>query len=87
MEEKEEVHTELSAETKAALSVLIKELDEILRSPKLTDRQKVISIEALLYTWIVANKLPVWEVKRVDDSVSIKIPLEGTRKKDTERKD
>jgi len=42
-----EASTELSAETKAALCVLIKELDEILRSPKLTDRQKVVSIEAL----------------------------------------
>ena len=72
----EEVHTELSAETKAALCVLIKELDDILRSPKLTDRQKVVSIEALLYTWIVANKLPVWEVKRVDEFMAVETSSE-----------
>ena len=75
-EEFEEVHTELSAETKAALCVLIKELDEILRSPKLTDRQKVVSIEALLYTWITANKLPIWEAQREGDFVTVEMPSE-----------
>ena len=70
-----EASTELSAETKAALCVLIKELDEILRSPKLTDGQKVVSIEALLYTWITANKLPIWEAQREGDFVTMEAPM------------
>mgnify|MGYP007013801660 CR=1 FL=1 len=70
-----EASTELSAETKAALCILIKELDEILRSPKLTDSQKVVSIEALLYTWITANKLPIWEARREGDFVTMKAPM------------
>jgi len=74
-EEFEEVHTELSAETKAALCVLIKELDEILRSPMLTDSQKVVSIKALLYTWIAANKLPIWEARREGDLVTMEAPM------------
>ena len=45
---------------RAALSVLIAELDDILRNPTLSAERKVEKIEALLYTWIVANKLPVW---------------------------
>jgi len=49
---------------KALLSILIAELDEILRNPSLSAEAKVEKIEALLYTWIVANKLPVWEVCR-----------------------
>ena len=73
-EEFEEVHTELSAETKAALCVLIKELDEILRSSMLTDSQKVVSIKALLYTWIAANKLPIWEAQREGDLVTVEMP-------------
>lgn len=48
---------------KAALSTLIAELDEILRNPSLSAEAKVEKIKALLYTWIVANKLPVWEVR------------------------
>jgi len=74
-EEFEEVHTELSAETKAALCVLIKELDEILRSSMLTDSQKVVSIKALLYTWIAANKLPIWEARRERGLVTMEAPM------------
>ena len=49
---------------KALLSILIAELDEILRNLSLSAEAKVEKIEALLYTWIVANKLPVWEARR-----------------------
>ena len=49
---------------KALLTLLIAELDDILRNPTLSAERKVEKIEALLYTWIVANKLPVWEVRR-----------------------
>ena len=51
---------------KALLSILIAELDEILRNPSLSAEAKVEKIEALLYTWIVANKLPVWEVQKIE---------------------
>jgi len=52
--------------SKALLTLLIAELDDILRNPTLSAERKVEKIEALLYTWIVANKLPVWEVCRED---------------------
>ena len=58
----EQAKGELS--NKALLSILIAELDEILRNPSLSAEAKVEKIEALLYTWIVANKLPVWEACR-----------------------
>ncbi len=48
---------------KAALSVLIAELDSILRDTRIPAERKVEKIEALLYTWIMGNKLPVWEVR------------------------
>ena len=51
---------EIGLEAKAALSVLIAELDLILRDTRIPAERKVEKIEALLYTWIVANKLPVW---------------------------
>ena len=51
---------------KAALSVLIAELDSILRDTRIPAEQKVEKIEALLYTWIMGNKLSVWEVRRED---------------------
>ena len=50
-------------DSKALLSLLIAELDDILRDSKLSAERKVEKIEALLYTWIVANKLPIWEVE------------------------
>jgi len=48
---------------KAALSVLIAELDSILRDTRVPAEQKVEKIMALLYTWVMGNKLPVWEVR------------------------
>jgi len=56
-----EIKADLTA--KAALSVLIAELDSILRDTRIPAEQKVEKIEALLYTWIMGNKLPVWEVR------------------------
>jgi len=50
-------------DSKALLTLLIAELDDILRDSKLSAERKVEKIEALLYTWIVANKLPIWEVE------------------------
>ena len=58
-------HAGLSAEAKTALSVLISEIDEIIRS-SMNAEEKVERVMALLYTWIVANKLPIWEVRRED---------------------
>ena len=54
---------ETGLEAKAALTILIAELDSILRDTRTPAERKVEKIEALLYTWIVANKLPVWEVR------------------------
>ena len=56
-----EIKADLAA--KAALSVLIAELDSILRDTRIPAERKVEKIEALLYTWIMGNKLPVWEVR------------------------
>ena len=50
---------DLSAEAKVALSMLISQLDEIIRS-SIRAEEKIEKIEALLYTWIVGNKLPAW---------------------------
>lgn len=50
---------DLSAEAKVALSMLISQLDEIIRS-SIRAEEKVERVKALLYTWIVGNKLPVW---------------------------
>ena len=58
---------------RAALSVLIAELDDILRNPTFSAERKVEKIEALLYTWIVANKLPVWEVRRENGFVMMEV--------------
>ena len=49
----------LSAEAKVALSMLISKIDEIIRS-SIRAEEKIEKIEALLYTWIVGNKLPAW---------------------------
>jgi len=54
---------EIGLEAKAALAILIAELDSILRDTRIPAERKVEKIEALLYTWIVANKLPVWKVR------------------------
>jgi len=54
---------EIGLEAKAALTILIAELDSILRDTRIPAERKVEKIEALLYTWIVANKLPVWKVR------------------------
>jgi len=59
--------------SKALLTLLIAELDDILRNSTLPAEQKVEKIEALLYTWIVENKLPVWEVRREDGFVMIEV--------------
>ena len=59
--------------SKALLTLLIAELDDILRNPTLSAERKVEKIEALLYTWIVANKLPVWEVRRENGFVMIEV--------------
>jgi len=64
---------EIGLEAKAALSVLIAELDLILRDTRIPAERKVEKIEALLYTWIVANKLPVWEVRRENGFVMIEV--------------
>ena len=49
----------LSVEAKVALSMLISQIDEIIRSP-ISAEGKVERVKALLYTWIVGNKLPAW---------------------------
>ena len=49
----------LSVEAKVALSMLISKIDEIIRS-SIRAEEKIEKIEALLYTWIVGNKLPAW---------------------------
>ena len=49
----------LSVEAKVALSMLISQLDKIIRS-SIRAEEKVEKVEALLYTWIVGNKLPAW---------------------------
>ena len=54
---------------RAVLSVLIAELDEIIRNPTLSAERKVEKIKALLYGWIVGNKLPIWEVRSEDGLV------------------
>ena len=54
---------EMGLEAKAALTVLIAELDSILRDTRIPAEQKVEKIMALLYTWVMGNKLPVWEVR------------------------
>ena len=54
---------EIGLEAKAALTVLIAELDSILRDTRIPAERKVEKIKALLYTWIMGNKLPVWEVR------------------------
>jgi len=59
--------------SKALLTLLIAELDDILRNPTLSAERKVEKIEALLYTWIVANKLPVWEVRRENGFVMVEV--------------
>ena len=60
-------------DSKALLSLLIAELDDILRDSKLSAERKVEKIEALLYTWIVANKLPVWDVRCENGFVMIEV--------------
>jgi len=42
-----------------ALSMLISQIDEIIRS-SIRAEEKVEKVKALLYTWIVGNKLPAW---------------------------
>ena len=64
---------EIGLEAKAALSVLIAELDLNLRETRIPAERKVEKIEALLYTWIVANKLPVWEVRRENGFVMVDV--------------
>jgi len=59
--------------SKALLTLLIAELDDILRNPTLSAERKVEKIEALLYTWIVANKLPVWGVRRENGFVMVDV--------------
>jgi len=49
----------LSVEAKVALSMLISQIDEIIRS-SIRAEEKVEKVKALLYTWIVGNKLPAW---------------------------
>ncbi|RLG02390.1 MAG: hypothetical protein DRN54_04620 [Thaumarchaeota archaeon] len=49
----------LSIEAKVALSMLISQIDRIVRS-SIRAEEKVEKVEALLYTWIVGNKLPAW---------------------------
>jgi len=49
----------LSAEAKVTLSMLISQIDEIIRS-SIRAEEKVEKVKALLYTWIVGNKLPAW---------------------------
>jgi len=56
-----EIKADLTA--KAALSILIAELDSILRDTRIPAERKVEKIEALLYTWVMGNKLSVWEVR------------------------
>jgi len=49
----------LSVGAKVALSMLISQIDEIIRS-SIKAEEKVEKVKALLYTWIVGNKLPAW---------------------------
>lgn len=58
---------------RAALSVLIAELDEIIRNPTLSAERKVEKIKALLYGWVVGNKLPIWEVRSEDGLVMMEV--------------
>ena len=58
---------------KAALSVLIAELDSILRDTRIPAERKVEKIKALLYTWVMGNKLPVWEVRRENGFVMVEV--------------
>jgi len=58
---------------RAALSVLIAELDEIIRNPTLSAERKIEKIEALLYGWVVGNKLPIWEVRRENGFVMMEV--------------
>ena len=50
---------DLSVEAKVALSMLISQIDEIIRS-SIRAEEKIEKVKALLYTWIVGNKLPAW---------------------------
>jgi len=58
---------------RAVLSVLIAELDEIIRNPTLSAERKVEKIKALLYGWVVGNKLPIWEVRSEDGLVMMEV--------------
>ena len=64
---------EMGLEAKAALTVLIAELDSILRDTRIPAERKVEKIKALLYTWIVANKLPVWDVRHENGFAMIEV--------------
>ena len=64
-----EIKADLAA--KAALSVLIAELDSILRDTRIPAERKVEKIMALLYTWIVANKLSVWDVRHENEFIIV----------------
>ena len=69
---------EIGLEAKAALTVLIAELDSILRDTRIPAERKVEKIKALLYTWIVANKLPVWEVRHENGFAMIEVKGGGS---------
>ena len=64
---------EIGLEAKAALTILIAELDSILRDTRIPAERKVEKIKALLYTWIMGNKLPVWEVRSGDGLVMMEV--------------
>lgn len=49
--------TEMSLEARAFVSILIHEIDQYLRNPRLSDKERITEIEALLYTWVMANDL------------------------------
>ncbi|RLI19005.1 hypothetical protein DRO49_01400 [Candidatus Bathyarchaeota archaeon] len=50
---------DLSAEVKVVLRILISEIDEIIRS-SMSAEEKIEKLKALLYTWMVGNKIPPW---------------------------
>jgi len=53
---------DLSAEVKVVLRILISEIDEIIRS-SMSAEEKIEKLKALLYTWMVGNKIPPWWCK------------------------
>jgi len=55
----------MRSETEGTLSILIKELDDILRHPTWTPEERILRIKALLYDWVVGNDIRISEVRTV----------------------